>query len=252
MLDIYSWNVNGIRASIKKGFKTWLDKTLPDILCIQEVRADNEIFFSQVKDISNYYIFNNCPIKGYSGVAIFSKNKPINIIYKTGVEIIDNEGRFILAEYEKFSIINLYFPNSQNELRRLDLKILFNNEILNYIQKYKKKKLIICGDFNVAHKAIDLKNPKQNERNAGYTIEEREGMDSFIKNGYIDSFREFNKEADNYTWWSYRFNAREKNIGWRIDYFLVSSELKDNLKFSLIHQDVFGSDHCPISVSIDL
>jgi len=253
MIDIYSWNVNGIRACIKKGFKTWLEDISPDILCIQETRADNEIFFDQVEDISKYNIYNNCKIKGYSGVSIFSKVKPGKIIYKTGLDIIDNEGRFILAEYENFSIINIYFPNSQKDLQRLDLKILFNKEILKYLNEYKKKKkkIILCGDFNVAHKAIDLKNPKMNEKNPGYTVEEREGMDNFINNGYLDSFRIFNKEPENYTWWSYRFNARKRNIGWRIDYFLVNLEVKNNLKSSLIHPYIYGSDHCPISVTID-
>ena len=251
---LISWNVNGIRACVRKGFLNFLKKYAPDILAIQEIKADVKNIPPEVKNFPGYYIyFNPAKRKGYSGTALFSKIKPVRVDYGIGDEKFDSEGRVITAEYEKFYFVNAYFPNSQHELTRLDFKIEFDRKIHRYLNELREKKgVILTGDFNVAHKEIDLANPKQNVKNAGFTPEERAWMDEFIGDGWIDTFRLFTKEGGHYTWWSYRFNARTRNIGWRVDYFVVSPDLKDNVKKSWILSDVMGSDHAPIALEINL
>ena len=251
---LMSWNVNGIRACVRKGFIDFLKKYAPDILAIQEIKADVKSIPPEVKNFPGYYIyFNPAKRKGYSGTALFSKIKPLNVEYGIGEEKFDAEGRVITAEYEKFYFVNAYFPNSQHELTRLNFKIKFDRKIHQYLNELREKKgVILTGDFNVAHKEIDLANPKQNVKNAGFTPEERAWMDEFIDDGWIDTFRLFTKEGGHYTWWSYRFNARARNIGWRVDYFIVSPDLKDKVKRSWILSDVMGSDHAPIAMEIEL
>ena len=251
-IKIVSWNVNGIRACIRKGFKSFVENNDADIICLQEVKADNLVFDGIFKDSEIYSNHCFCPKKGYSGTAILSKIEPNKYKFGLGVKKFDAEGRIITFHYDKFILINVYFPNARRELVRLPFKREFNKKILKYWNELKKenKNIITCGDFNVAHKEIDLKNPKQNRKNAGFTKEEREDMDRFIEDGFVDSFRKFNREAGNYTWWSYRYNAREKNIGWRIDYFLTSESLEKNILSSAILSDVYGSDHCPIELQM--
>ncbi len=249
-----SWNVNGIRACLRKGFLEFLKKYQPDILAVQELKADLKSVPPEVKNYPEYHIYlNPAKKRGYAGTALFSKIKPVRVYYGIGVEKFDQEGRVITAEYENFFLVNAYFPNSQHELTRLDFKIEFDREIHKYLNALRERKsVILTGDFNVAHKEIDLANPKQNVKNAGFTPEERAWMDEFIGDGWIDTFRLFTKEGGHYTWWSYRFNARARNIGWRVDYFVVSPDLKEKVKRSWILSDVLGSDHAPIAVEIDL
>ena len=253
MTKFISWNVNGIRAAIRKGFHDFMQKYDPDILCIQETKAHPE----QVNiDLPNYpyQFWNSAEKKGYSGTAIFSKINPINIMNGINIPLHDNEGRVITIEFSEFYLVNVYTPNSKRDLSRLDYR---HNEwdvdFLKYLKKLEKKKpVIFCGDLNVAHKEIDLKNPSTNKKNAGFTVEEREGFNNYIKSGFIDTFREFNNDGGHYTWWSYMFNARQRNIGWRIDYFCVSSSLKDKLIKSYILPEVMGSDHAPVVLEINI
>jgi len=247
---LISWNVNGIRAIEKKGFSQTIKELGADIIAIQETRAQLEQLSDNLINMDGYYSFwNSGEKKGYSGVAVYSRNKPLNVTYGFGVEEFDREGRVITLEFNNFFLINVYFPNSGEELKRLDFKLRFNRLLHAYgKQLADKKSVIICGDYNVAHKPIDLKNPKANETNAGYTIEERQWMDSFLNGGFVDTFRMFNKEPENYTWWSYRFNARAKNIGWRIDYFCVDMASKSRVQNSEILGDIMGSDHCPVKM----
>jgi len=251
---LISWNVNGIRACVRKGFIEFLRSHNPDILAIQELKADLKSIPPEVKNYPGYYIyFNPAKRKGYAGTALFSKPKPANVVFGIGISKFDDEGRVITAEYEKFYFVNVYFPNSQHGLTRLDFKIEFDNKIHEYLNSLREKKpVVVCGDFNVAHKEIDLANPKQNVKNAGFTPEERAWMDRFIEDGWIDTFRLFTKEGGHYTWWSYRFNARARNIGWRVDYFIVSPELRDKVKRSWILSDVMGSDHAPIALELEV
>jgi len=248
-IEIISFNVNGIRASIKKGLLEWIKERKPDILCIQETKAQPDQI-SLAIDLTDYHAYwNSAEKKGYSGVLTLTKIKPKKVLIKTGKKVLDSEGRFLLLEYENFFLINLYFPNSQRQLKRLDYKLLFNREILSYSEKLKQRKpVILTGDFNVAHKEIDLKNPKTNKKNAGFSSEERAFFTEFLESGYLDTFRMFNLEPDNYSWWTYRNNARERNIGWRIDYFVVSKDLKDQIKNAFILTDVMGSDHAPVGI----
>lgn len=251
-LQLISWNVNGVRAIQKKGFIEYVKSSSADVIALQETKAQKEQLTDELLSIEGYssYWFS-AQKKGYSGVAIYSKLKPISVIKGIGIEEFDNEGRVLTSEFETFFLVNCYYPNSQHELKRLDYKLSFNKAILSFCNKLKKKKtVIICGDFNVAHKPIDLKNPKPNEKNPGYSIEERNSMDTFINTGYRDTFRIFNTSPDNYTWWSYRFNARERNIGWRIDYFCVNDEAESRIISADIHSEVTGSDHCPIGLVI--
>jgi len=251
-MKIISWNVAGINACIKKGLIDFMKKENSDIYCFQEVKASHENFPKELKNLegyNGYSVFANK--KGYSGVSILSKIKPLKVIQGLGREDFDSEGRVLTLEFDKFYLINVYFPHSNRELIRLGFKLNFNKEFLEFCNQLEKNKpLIIASDFNVAHKEIDLKNPKQNKKNAGFTPQERGWFNSFLMNGFIDTFREFNKEGGNYTWWAYRNKARERNIGWRIDYFIISEELRSNLIRSEILKDVFGSDHCPILLEI--
>lgn len=249
---IISWNINGIRAVEKKGFIEILQDSTADIFALQETKAHPSQLSEALLNISGYNsYFASAQKKGYSGVAIYSKKKPINVIEGINNEIFDIEGRTITLEFEDFFIVNAYFPNAQHELLRIDYKLSFNRAILNFIEKLKKKKtVLLCGDLNVAHKEIDLKNPKSNIKNPGFSPRERSWMDEFINAGYIDTFRMFNQEPDNYTWWSYRYNAREKNIGWRIDYFCINEESKSRILNASIMPEIRGSDHCPVSVDL--
>jgi len=250
-MKLVSWNVNGFRAVLKKGFEDFFYNIDADIFCIQETKLQD----GQVQvDYTGYMQYWNSAIKkGYSGTAIFTKYKPINVTYGIGIDEFDQEGRVINLELEDYYIINCYTPNSQRELTRLDYRMKWEDNFRTYLEKLDNKKpIILCGDLNVAHKEIDLKNPKTNRKNAGFTDQEREKMTKLLESNFIDSFRFFypNKE-DSYTWWSYMGNARQKNIGWRIDYFIISNKLKSRLKSAKIHSEIYGSDHCPVEIEID-
>ena len=255
MKHIYSWNVNGIRACAKKGFREWLLKTSPDILAIQEIKAVPEQLDDDLLNINGYqsYWFS-AKRKGYSGVALYCKKEPIEL-EPLGIDDFDSEGRTVIAHYPAFTLINCYFPNSQGEGKRLDYKLTFCDAILEKCNSLvdKGKNIVLCGDYNIAHTAIDLKNPKTNEKNAGYLPQEREWMSTFLSAGYTDTFRKFHPdEPGHYSWWSYRFQARERNIGWRIDYHCVNNRFADKITEVKIHKDVMGSDHCPVSVILDV
>ncbi len=249
-LFMISWNVNGIRALEKKGFVDIVTNLAPDILALQETKAQPEQLSAALHNIRGYIAYwHSARRKGYSGVAIYSKIAPRAVIYGLGEDEFDVEGRVMTLEYENFFLINAYFPNAQHELKRMDYKLSFNSAIHKFANSLaRKKSVVICGDFNVAHKAIDLKNPQSNEMNPGYSAQERAWMDSFIGDGYIDTFRKFNREPDNYSWWSYRLNARARNIGWRIDYFCVDAKSNKRLLEAAILDEVMGSDHCPVSL----
>ena len=249
-MKIISWNVNGIRAVIKKGFYDFVDEYQPDILCIQETKAHKE----QVDlDLSNYpyQYWNSAVKKGYSSTAIFSKVKPLNIINDMGIEEHDQEGRVITMELDKYYLVTVYTPNSKRELLRLPYRQKWDADFLKYMKKLEKDKpVIFCGDLNVAHEEIDLKNPKTNHFNPGFTDEERRGFSNIVEAGFIDTFREFYKDGGHYTWWSYMFQARKRDIGWRIDYFCISKILKSKLLDAYILKDVMGSDHAPVVMEI--
>ena len=247
-----SWNVNGLRAAVTKGFLDFFRDIDADIFCIQESKLSE----GQIElDLPGYYDYwNYAAKKGYSGVAIFTKDKPVNVTYGIGIEEHDNEGRVITAEYEDFYLITCYTPNSQRGLTRLDYRMTWEDAFLAYILKLEEKKpVIFCGDLNVAHKEIDLKNPKTNRKNAGFTDDERAKMDVILSSGFADSFRVlYPDKTDAYSWWSYMGGARAKNVGWRIDYFIVSDKLKDRIKEAKIHNDILGSDHCPVELDIEI
>ena len=251
-MKIISWNVNGIRAILKKGFLEIIKNINPDIICLQETKASPE----QVElylDNYPYKFWNSAEKKGYSGTAIFSKINPINTKNDLQIKKHDNEGRVICCELKKYYLVTVYTPNSKRDLARLNYRYKeWDVDFLKYIKKLEQTKpVIFCGDLNVAHKEIDLKNPKTNKKNAGFTEEERHGFNNYIKAGFIDTFRIFNQDGGHYTWWSYMFNARTKNIGWRIDYFCVSNVIKNKVKKSIILPEVMGSDHAPILIEID-
>lgn len=247
-MRLVSWNVNGLRACMNKGFKEFFEKTKADIFAIQETKMQD---FQKEFDFKDYHEYWNCAEKlGYSGTLIYTKQKPLNVIYGIDDKYND-EGRLITLEFNDFYFVTVYVPNSQRELTRLSYRMIFEDHFRNYLMKLDKiKPVIVCGDLNVAHREIDLKNPKSNERNAGYTIEERAKFQSLLDSGFTDTFRYLYPDTIKYTWWSYMFNARVKNIGWRIDYFLVSDRLHNNLHDALIFDDVLGSDHCPIAIDI--
>ena len=250
-MKIYSWNVNGIRAIKNKGFIEWITNEQPEILCLQETKIQEEQISDELKNIEGYYSYFCCAQKkGYSGVAIYTKQKPISIMRGIGIEKFDNEGRILIAEFENFTLFNIYFPNGQKDEDRLSYKMEFYDELLFYCESLRKKgkKLIICGDYNTAHNVIDLKNPKANEKYSGFLPIERAWMDKFISHGYVDTFRYLYPEEVKYSWWSYRFKAREKNAGWRLDYFFITKDLLSELKEASILNDVVGSDHCPVSI----
>ena len=251
-MKIISWNVNGIRAVLKKGFIDFINKTNPDIICIQETKASPEQVDLTLEEYP-YKYWNSAIKKGYSGTAIFSKVKPLNVENDLKIEKHDQEGRVICFELENYYLVTVYTPNSKRDLSRLNYRQKeWDIDFLKYLKKLESKKpVIFCGDLNVAHKEIDLKNPKPNKKNAGFTNEEKEGFENYILSGFVDTFRIFNQEPGHYTWWSYMFNARAKNIGWRIDYFCVSEQIKNKISKSIILTDIMGSDHAPILIEID-
>ena len=251
-MKLISWNVNGIRACINKGFKEFFKKTNSDIFCIQETKCQKDQIDLEFKGYKSYW--NSAEKKGYSGTAIFTKKEPIDVKYGIGIEEHDKEGRVITLEYEKFYIVNIYTPNSKRELERLDYRQKWEDEIRKYLSKLNESKpVIMCGDLNVAHKEIDLKNPKTNHKSAGFTNEERNKMSELLEAGFIDTYRYLYPDKENvYTWWSYMRKAREKNVGWRIDYFIVSDDIKDKIKEAKIDEDVMGSDHCPVELEIEI
>ncbi|KGK85053.1 exodeoxyribonuclease III [Desulfosporosinus sp. HMP52] len=250
-MKLISWNVNGIRACVKNGFLDFFEKENADIFCLQETKVqEDQIPFN----LEGYYQYwNFAQKKGYSGTAIFTKNEPMKIIYGIGQEEHDKEGRVITLEFEKHYVVTVYTPNSQRGLARLEYRMKWEEEFLKFIKDLEKNKpVIFCGDLNVAHEEIDLKNPSSNRKNAGFSMEERNKFGEIIKSGFIDTFRYFYPDKTNaYTWWSYMFNARANNAGWRIDYFCVSEILKDRLKAAVIYNEVMGSDHCPIGLEIE-
>ena len=251
-MKLISWNVNGIRACVQKNFLEFFDEIDADIFSIQESKMQA----GQLDlELDGYYQYWNYAVKkGYSGTAIFSKKEAISVQYGIGIDEHDQEGRVIALEFENFYMVNVYTPNAQNELARLDYRMKWENDFRAYLKKLEEKKpVILCGDLNVAHKEIDLKHPKANRKNAGFSDEERDKISKLLDAGFIDSFRYFFPEqTDIYSWWSYRFSARANNAGWRIDYFLTSESLKDKLVGAKIHTDILGSDHCPVELSIEL
>ena len=249
-MKLVSWNVNGLRAALKKGFVESMRELNPDIIGIQETKMQPGQAEVDLPEYEEY--FNSAIRKGYSGTAVFSKHKPINVTHNFGK--YDDEGRTIVCEFEEFYFVTVYTPNSKSELERLDYRMDWEDAFKEYMLELDKKKpVIICGDLNVAHKEIDLKNPKTNRRNAGFTDEERGKFGKLLDAGFTDTFRHLYPEQEGiYSWWSYRFNARKNNAGWRIDYFLVSNRIADKIKEAKIHTDIMGSDHCPVSLEIEI
>ncbi|HHQ1100015.1 TPA: exodeoxyribonuclease III [Listeria monocytogenes] len=250
-MRLISWNVNGLRAAVKKGFLEYFEEVDADIFCLQETKLQEgqiELDLPAYKDYWNYAVK-----KGYSGTAIFTKVEPLSVQYGLGIPEHDTEGRVITLEFEEFFMVTVYTPNSQTELKRLDYRMTFEDAILEYVKNLDNTKpVVLCGDLNVAHEEIDLKNPKTNRKNAGFSDEERAKFSAFLDAGFIDSFRYFYPDlTDAYSWWSYRMNARARNTGWRIDYFVVSERLKDKLVDAKIHADVLGSDHCPVELELN-
>ena len=249
-MKLISWNVNGLRACMTKGFMDAFESLNADIFCLQETKLSEGQLALELPGYHQYW--NYAEKKGYSGTAIFTKEEPLSAAYGIVIQEHDHEGRVITLEYEKFYFVTVYTPNSQDGLKRLDYRMEWEKAFLAYLKKLEEKKpVIFCGDLNVAHQEIDLKNPKTNRKNAGFTDEERARFSELLKEGFVDTFRYFYPEETGiYSWWSYRFHAREKNAGWRIDYFLVSEVLKDELKDAKIHTEIFGSDHCPVELEI--
>jgi exodeoxyribonuclease-3 len=251
-VKLISWNVNGIRACVQKGFLDFFENVNADIFCIQESKMQEGQLDLELNGYYQYW--NYAEKKGYSGTAIFSKEKAISVYNGIGMEEHDKEGRVITLEFDDFYMITVYTPNSQDKLARLDYRLKWENDFRVYLKRLEEKKLvIICGDMNVAHNEIDLKNPKTNRKNAGFSDEERSKFTELLDSGFIDTFRSlYPEQADIYSWWSYRFSARSKNAGWRIDYFLTSNILKEKIKEAMIHTEIMGSDHCPVELEIDL
>lgn len=251
-MKLISWNVNGLRACVQKGFNEFFNEIDADVFCIQESKLqEGQIDFNP----DGYYSYwNYAKKKGYSGTAIFTKKEPLQVTYGLGIEEHDNEGRVITLEYDNCYIITCYTPNSKTDLSRLEYRMIWEDDFLNYLKTLDDKKpIILCGDLNVAHQEIDLKNPKTNKKNAGFTNEEREKMSNLLNSNFTDTFRHFYPDTEGiYSWWSYRFKAREKNAGWRIDYFITSKRLDDKLTDAKIHTDILGSDHCPVELDIEL
>lgn len=253
-MKLVSWNVNGLRAVVKKGFLDFFKQVNADIFCIQETKMQEDQIDIEIESIFKGYhtYWNSAVRKGYSGTAIFTKQKPIKVTYGIGIEEHDQEGRIITLEFKDFYLVNCYTPNSKRELERLEYRMIWEDEIRKYLLELDKiKPVIYCGDLNVAHEEIDLKNPKTNRHSAGFTDEERGKMTELLQAGFTDSFRYLYPTKENaYTWWSYMFHAREKNVGWRIDYFIVSKSIQEKIKESVIYDDVMGSDHCPVGLSL--
>ena len=252
-MKFISWNVNGLRACLKKGFLEFYQRERPDFCCLQETKMEQgQADVELGEGVLEYW--NSAEKKGYSGVALFTKTEPQSVAYGLGIEEHDHEGRVITADYGEFHLVTVYTPNSQNELKRLDYRMTWEDAFREYLVKLDAEKpVIVCGDMNVAHEEIDLKNPKTNRRNAGFTDEERGKMTELLAAGFTDTFRHFNPTLEGvYSWWSYRFKAREKNAGWRIDYFIVSKALESKLDGAKIHTEILGSDHCPVELTIDI
>lgn len=251
-MKLISWNVNGIRACLNKGFLDFFNEEKADIFCIQETKMQEGQAELKLEDYYQYW--NSAEKKGYSGTAIFTKIKPLNVSYGIGIEEHDKEGRVITLEFDKFYMVNVYTPNSKRELERLEYRMVWEDEFRKYLLKLNENKpVIMCGDLNVAHKEIDLKNPKTNRHNAGFTDEERNKMTKLLNSGFTDSFRYLYPEKENiYSWWSYMFHAREKNAGWRIDYFIVSKLIETKIKEAKIYTEILGSDHCPVGLEIKI
>lgn len=248
-MKFISWNVNGLRACVKKDFEASFHHLDADFFCLQETKMQAGQLDLQFEGYQSYW--NYADKKGYSGTAIYTKHEPLNVTYGLGIDEHDHEGRVITLEMEDFFLITVYVPNSQDELRRLDYRMQWEDDFRAYVKQLDAiKPVIICGDLNVAHEEIDLKNPKTNRRNAGFTDEEREKMTILLDNGFVDTFRHLYPEQVTYSWWSYRFRAREKNAGWRIDYFLISERLKERLVDAKIHTEILGSDHCPVELEL--
>ena len=252
MIKLISWNVNGLRACCDKGFRDIFTQLDADFFCLQETKMQEGQLDLSFEGYTSYW--NYAEKKGYSGTAIFTKHQPLQVTYGQGIDEHDHEGRVITLEMEKFFLVTVYTPNSQDGLKRLDYRMTWDDDFRAYLQKLDQSKpVLVCGDLNVAHKEIDLKNPKTNRMNAGFTDQEREKFQLLLDAGFIDTFRYFYPEQTNiYSWWSYRFKAREKNAGWRIDYFLASASLTDKLKEAKIHTEIFGSDHCPVEVTVEI
>lgn len=251
-MRLISWNVNGIRACCDKGFRDSFKALDADFFCLQETKMQEGQLDLSFEGYTSYW--NYAEKKGYSGTAIFTRHQPLNVTYGIGIDEHDHEGRVITLEMENFFLVTVYTPNSQDGLKRLDYRMTWEDDFRAYLQNLDSKKpVLVCGDLNVAHKEIDLKNPKTNRMNAGFTDQEREKFQTLLDAGFIDTFRHFYPDMENiYSWWSYRFKAREKNAGWRIDYFVASARLADKLQGAKIHTEILGSDHCPVEVTIDL
>lgn len=248
-MKFISWNVNGLRACVGKDFEQSFRQLDADFFCLQETKMQEGQLDLQFEGYTSYW--NYAEKKGYSGTAIYTRHKPLSVTYGIGIEEHDHEGRVITLEMEDFYLVTVYTPNSQDGLRRLDYRMTWETDFLAYLKRLDSQKpVIVCGDLNVAHQEIDLKNPKTNRRNAGFTDEEREKMSILLDNGFTDTFRFLHPEEVTYSWWSYRFKAREKNAGWRIDYFLISDRLRPQLSGATIHTEIFGSDHCPVELNL--
>ena len=252
-MKLISWNVNGVRAVVKKGFLDWLDQEQPDILCLQETKAHVDQLTAEILTDHGYHTFwHSGERRGYSGVATFCKEEPLYVQEGLGIERYDAEGRVLLTEHENFLLYNIYFPNGQKDDERLQYKLDFYDELLPIIndQVESGNNVVVTGDWNTAHHPIDLARPKQNVNTSGFMSIEREKLDMYVENGWIDTFRLFHPEGDRYSWWTYRFGARERNVGWRIDYFFVNEGFVDNVEDADIHDEVVGSDHCPVSLEL--
>lgn len=247
-MKLVSWNVNGLRACMNKGFKNFMDSVDADVFCVQETKMQREQANFEFPGYFEYW--NSAEKKGYSGTAIFSKTEPISVTYDMGIEEYDKEGRIICAEYDKFYLVNVYVPNAQRDLARLPYRVTWEDAFRNYVGELNARKpVLICGDMNVARNFIDIKNAKNNVGNAGFTNEERAKMEELLQSGFVDSYRHLYPDKEGaYTWWSYMFKAREKNVGWRIDYFLVSQKMQDEIEDALIYPEIMGSDHCPVGL----
>ena len=252
-MKLFSWNVNGVRAIEKKGFLDWLSSASPDVLCIQETKAKFEQLPDTLQNIDGYFSYWHSAEKlGYSGVATFSKKEPLHVQYGLGIDKYDKEGRVLITEFDNFLLYNIYFPNGQKDEIRLQYKLDFYDDLLEILddQVASGNNVIVAGDWNTAHKEIDLANPKANANYSGFLPVERAQLDTYVNHGYVDSFRLFHDEPDRYSWWTYRFGARQRNIGWRIDYFFTNQEFADNISDADIHEDIMGSDHCPVSIEL--
>ena len=254
-IQLLSWNVNGIRAVQRKGFLEWFSQQNTDILCLQETKAHTEQLDAELINIDGYHSYWNYPErKGYSGVVIYTRDEPQNIGYSFDDSKLDMEGRVVIAEYPEFTLMNIYFPNGKRDQERLDYKMAFYDDFLDYADdlREKGKKIIVCGDVNTAHKEIDLARPRENSKVSGFLPIEREWIDKFVSHGYVDTFRQFNEEPNQYSWWDMKSGARARNVGWRIDYFFVSKDLLSSLTGAFIMPDVMGSDNCPVGITLEL